>query len=131
MPTAPKQFSGTAIATGPAALQVDKVPVQLFGIRAPSAHEKCGIGVAADCAAAAKRALAAKLPAGGKISCQVPAPKPGLVVAFAICLDGSGTDLAGYLVSEGLALADTAQTYDYAGAESIARGQKRGLWAFR
>ena len=49
----------------------------------------------------------------------------------AICLDGDGVDLGGFLVAEGLALADPAQSYDYVGAEGIARAQKRGLWLFR
>jgi len=68
---------------------------------------------------------------GAQIYCHVPSPKPGIVIAFAICLDADGVDLGGWLVSEGLALADTGQSYDYAGAESIARSQKRGLWGFR
>jgi endonuclease YncB( thermonuclease family) len=130
IPAVPKQFSGIAHVMGAAALQVDKVPVQLYGIREPTPHDRCGVGDAADCVAAAKRALAAHI-AGATISCQTPSPKPGIIVAFAVCLDGQGVDLGGFLVAEGLALADTGQTYDYAGAESIARGQKRGLWGFR
>jgi endonuclease YncB( thermonuclease family) len=131
LPSAPKQFSGTGKATGPAALEIGKVPVQLFGVKSPPSHERCGLGDGADCATAAQRALATHLKPGAQIYCHVPSPKPGIVVAFAICLDADGVDLGGWLVSEGLALADTGQSYDYAGAESIARGQKRGLWGFR
>jgi len=131
LPSAPKQFSGSGKVTGPAALEIGKVPVQLFGVKEPPSHERCGLGAGADCATAAQRALATHLKPGAQIFCHVPSPKPGIVVAFAICLDADGVDLGGWLVSEGLALADTGQSYDYAGAESIARGQKRGLWGFR
>ncbi len=128
LPSAPKQFSGTATAVAATSLKVADVPVELFGVKGPSPHDRCSN---VDCSQAAQKALAAKIAGGAKISCQVPRPRAGMLVAFAICLDGQGTDLGGYLVNEGLALADTAQTYDYAGAESIARNARRGLWASR
>jgi endonuclease YncB( thermonuclease family) len=126
----PKQFSGAVRVSGPNALIVGSVPVQLYGIKAPLADDKCGMAGSEPCATVAQRTMASRL-ATTKISCQVPSPKPGIIVAFAICLDSQGTDIAGSLVSDGLALADPRQSYDYVGAESIAKGLKRGLWAFR
>lgn len=132
LPGAPKNFSGAATVTGSTGLQVGTVPVQLFGVK-PATRDRCGPGVAAsagDCDSLARKALTERL-AAGSISCQVPAPHPGVVIAFAICLDAAGDDLGQFLVAHGLALADTGQTYDYAGAEAAARSLKRGLWAYR
>ena len=126
----PKQFSGTATATGGIELKVDATPVALFGIKPAGSPDRCGANPDTDCGAAARQALADRLTAGTKISCRVPNPKPGPVV-YAICLDANGVDLSGFLIAQGLALADTGQSYDYVGAESIARNLKRGLWKFR
>ncbi|HLY58901.1 MAG TPA: hypothetical protein VKS60_25290 [Stellaceae bacterium] len=126
-----KQLSGVAKPTGPISLTVGGVPVRLFGVKAPAASDRCGIGAAADCTAAAERALTARVPPNGSILCQVPLAHPGTAVASAICLDPDSADLGGYLVSEGLALADTGESYDYTGAETMARTAKRGLWANR
>ena len=79
------------------------------------------------CIEQAHRALAARLAPNAGVSCRVPAPN----AVGAICLDALGVDLGGLLVAEGLALADPSQSYDYVGAESIARTQHRGLWLFR
>jgi endonuclease YncB( thermonuclease family) len=125
-----KQFSGNATATGGVELKVDATPVALFGIKPAGNPDRCGATPDTDCAAAARQALAERLSAGTKISCRVPNPKPGPVV-YAICLDSNGVDLSGFLIAQGLALADTGQSYDYVGAESVARSLKRGLWKFR
>jgi endonuclease YncB( thermonuclease family) len=129
-PALPRQFSGTATATGGVELKVDATTVSLFGIKRPSEQDRCGTDRDSDCLAAAKRALAERLSAPGKISCRIPNPHPGLT-AFAICLDANGVDLSGFLIAQGLALADLGQSYDYVGAEGIARNLKRGLWKFR
>jgi endonuclease YncB( thermonuclease family) len=124
----PRQFGGTATATGPVELKVDLNEISLFGIKRPGEHDRCG-DADADCAAAARQALAARVAAPGTVSCRIPAPHPG--PTYAICLDATGVDLSGFLISQGLALADTGQSYDYVGAEGIARNLKRGLWKFR
>ncbi len=128
-PPLPHQFSGAAIPTGAVELKVDATMVSLFGIKAPIDRDRCA-DAGGDCAAVAKRALADRIGAAGKVSCRIPNPRPG-GVAYAICLDPTGFDLSGFLIAQGLALADTAQSYDYVGAESIARNLKRGLWKFR
>jgi endonuclease YncB( thermonuclease family) len=130
-PTTQKQFSGTGKVIGPASLMVGDARVQLFGIKPPDANERCGIGAAADCAETARQALTSRFPPNANIYCQVPHLHPGASAVSAICLDPDSADLGGYLVSEGLALADTSQSYDYVGAESIARNARRGLWANR
>jgi endonuclease YncB( thermonuclease family) len=131
LPMAPRQFSGAATATGGVGLQIGTVPVQLFGIKRAGAGDHCGGGTEADCGGAAQRALAKKLVTSAKVSCRVPNARPGVVIAFAICLDENGVDLGGYLVGEGLALADTGQSYDYVGAEGVAHSLRHGLWQFR
>jgi endonuclease YncB( thermonuclease family) len=129
LPGAPAQFAGTAKVTAATALEVGVVPVQLYAVKPAGSGDRCGTGPAADCAAAARTALAARL--AGSLSCHVPSPHPGIVVAFAICLDAQGTDLGGLLVGQGLALADTGISYDYVSLERQAREARRGLWQFR
>jgi endonuclease YncB( thermonuclease family) len=128
-PAPPHQFSGTATATGAVELKVDTTTISLFGIKPPAERDRCA-DAGGDCLAVAKRALAARIGNSGKVSCRIPNPHPG-TVTYAICLDPTGFDLSGFLIAQGLALADTGQSYDYVGAESIARNLKRGLWKFR
>jgi endonuclease YncB( thermonuclease family) len=128
-PAPPRQFSGAATPTGPVELKVDTTTVSLFGIKPPADRDRCA-DAGGDCVAVARRALAERIGAAGKVSCRIPNPRPG-GPAYAICLDPTGFDLSGFLIAQGLALADTGQSYDYVGAESIARNLKRGLWKFR
>jgi hypothetical protein len=105
----------------------------LFGVRLPVAGDRCvaaGRRAPADCDAVARAALAARLGAGRRVSCRVPPGQPGHRDA-AICLDAAGVDLGGFLIAEGLALADRSQSYDYVGAEGVARSLHRGLWRYR
>jgi endonuclease YncB( thermonuclease family) len=135
------QIAGTAEAAGANVLRVGGRPLHLFGIRPPASGDRCAetgttpltSGAQArgtsPCLDQAQGLLAARLSGKAKVSCRF----PGAVRqdSPAICLDGDGVDLAGVLVAEGLALADPAQSYDYVGAEGVARSQKRGLWLFR
>jgi endonuclease YncB( thermonuclease family) len=135
------QVAGAAEASGATALRIGSRPVVLFGIRPPATGDRCAAGGAAPtgssaqprgtlpCAEQARGILAAHLAHKTNVSCRFPAASRA--PSAAICLDGDGVDLAGMLVAEGLATADPAQSYDYVGAESIARTQKRGLWLFR
>jgi endonuclease YncB( thermonuclease family) len=106
----------------------------LFGVRPPNSGDRClaasglNLGTPPPCLQKAQDTLIARLARNPSVSCRVPAP--GTASAAAICLDADGVDLGGFLVAEGLALADPAQSYDYVGAESIARSQHRGLWRF-
>jgi endonuclease YncB( thermonuclease family) len=115
-------LAGAAEPTGAAALKVGGAAVRLFGVRAPEG-ERCG-GRA--CADRARLLLAERLKRSAAVTCRVPA-RPGA----AICRDRDGVDLGGLLVSEGLARADTAQSYDYVTAEAAARTAHRGLWQSR
>jgi len=126
-PHAPRYFSGLARVTGDTSLEVGRVPVVLFGIRAPEPGTRCPGGIS--CKDAAEQTLTSRL-GKGKVSCRSPVPNAG-VVAFAICLDGEGIDLGGALIDDGFALADTGQSYDYVGAEGVARNLHRGLWQAR
>jgi endonuclease YncB( thermonuclease family) len=123
-----RQFGGTATVAGPVGLKIEATEISLFGIKRAGEGDRCG-EAAGDCATAARQALAARVGAAGQVSCRIPAPRPG--PAYAICLDAGGVDLSGFLIAQGLALADTGQSYDYVGAEGIARNLKRGLWKFR
>lgn len=127
------QIAGAAEPTGATALRVGDNPLRLFGIRPPAAGDRCSasaLGAAPlPCDEAAGKLLAARLTRYGRVACRLPAP--GHAPNAAICLDGDGVDLGGLLVAEGLALADPRQSYDYVGAESVARSNRRGLWLFR
>jgi len=135
------QIAGTAEVSGATALRIGNRPLRLFGISPPASGDRCAAGGTAaigngaqarrtlPCLEQAQGTLAARLARKANVSCRFPAA--ARADGAAICLDGDGVDLAGMLVAEGLALADPAQSYDYVGAESVARSQKRGLWLFR
>jgi len=135
------QIAGAGEVSGATALRVNGTALYLFGIRPPASGDRCISGGSATlasgaparstlpCLEQAQGILAARLARKATVSCRFPGQaRPD---GPAICLDGDGVDLAGLLVAEGLALADPAQSYDYVGAEGIARQQKRGLWLFR
>jgi len=129
---APKQFQGSARVTGATSLTVGAIPVQLFGVKPPLPGDRCELGgTPTNCIELAKRRLQERFGRSDQVNCRTPNPQPGMVVAFAICLDANGIDLGSFLLNEGLALADTGQSYDYVGAEGVARTLKHGLWKFR
>jgi endonuclease YncB( thermonuclease family) len=127
------QIAGAAEVSDATALRVAGRPLVLFGVRPPGSGDRClaagglNLGTPPPCLQKAQDMLIARLARNPSVSCRVPAP--GAAPA-AICLDADGVDLGGFLVAEGLALADPAQSYDYIGAETIARSQRRGLWRF-
>ncbi len=129
--TPAQPINGPAQAAGGTALTVGGRPVKLFGVRPPDAAERCPKPEGqVSCREAAQALLAQRLKGNAGVHCRVPLSRPGEAPS-AICLDSSGVDLGGLLVGEGLALADTSQSYDYFGAEGIARNYRKGLWASR
>jgi endonuclease YncB( thermonuclease family) len=129
----PIQIAGTAEPSGATALRVAGKPLRLFGVRPPAGGDRCAPSALGakplPCADQASKLLAARLARNAGVSCRVPAPSRAADAA--ICLDADGVDLGGLLVAEGLAVADPSQSYDYVGAESVARSNHRGLWLFR
>jgi endonuclease YncB( thermonuclease family) len=132
-PTAPAAIiSGAARVSDGVSLTVLGRPVQLFGVRPPQKSDRCAVGkgAARPCAEVAREALAGRLKTNAVISCRVP-PGQSRPISAAVCVDATGADLAGFLVAEGFALADVGQSYDYVGAEGVARSFRRGLWRYR
>lgn len=128
----PKQFQGSARVAGATSLTVGAVQVQLFGVKPPLPTDRCELaGTPMSCVELARKRLQERFGRSDQVNCRTPNPQPGMVVAFAICLDANGIDLGSFLLNEGLALADTGQSYDYVGAEGVARTLKHGLWKFR
>ena len=82
------------------------------------------------CAEVTEAMLAARLARSASVTCQLP-PGIGAADPARICLDASGVDIAGYLVGEGLVVADRHAGASYAGAESAARSSGKGLWHYR
>lgn len=124
-------FGGTAQAAGGTALAVAGRSVKLFGVRIGDPRDRCGLGFGdgRSCADVARDALAQRLKRYPQVSCHMPAGQRGDPAA--VCIDNSGTDLGGFLVAEGLALADLSQSYEYFGSEGVARSFRRGLWRNR
>lgn len=124
-------LSGLARPAGATAIAVAGYPVKLFGVTVAGAQDRCGPPTSPlkNCAKAARAMLARRLRLYPKVSCRLPPDRR--LGAGAICLDGSGTDLGGMLVSEGVALADTRQSNDYLGAQGVAQSFRRGLWLYR
>jgi endonuclease YncB( thermonuclease family) len=107
--------------------------VVLFGVRAPQQGDRCTVSARLDarpCSEVARVALASRLGVDGRVSGRVPPGRSG-DGRSAICRDSTGVDLGGFLVAQGLGLADAAQSRDYVGAESAAASLHRGLWRFR
>jgi endonuclease YncB( thermonuclease family) len=132
-PPAPVQAStlgGAAQALGGARLKVEGRSVDLFGVQTPP-DGRCAVSdqAALPCGDAARAALAARLKPNAKVTCRMPPGQHG-DPAF-VCRDASGLDLGGFLVAEGYALADTNRSYDYLGAQDVARSFHRGLWRYR
>jgi endonuclease YncB( thermonuclease family) len=124
-------ITGAAKASGPTTLAVAGRPIRLFGVKTPEPGDRCSTrsGGRGNCTEAAHDALAQRLDRSPQVSCRVPAGQRGSPAA--VCVDASGTDLGRFLVAEGLALADTTQSYEYFGAEGKARSSRLGLWSHR
>ncbi len=135
LPPLPARLTGAAQAAGGTTLTVQGRPLRLFGVRPPDDRDRCPTHDGAlqastrPCAEVAHEALAARLVAPAGVNCRVPEGQRGQPAA--ICLDSTGVDLGGFLVGEGLAFADPHQSYDYVGAETVARTARRGLWRYR
>jgi len=131
LPPTPSSLSGAARATGTVSLAIDGHTVRLYGVLPPASTDRCALGTAAPqtCAEVTQAMLAARLARSASVTCQLP-PGVGAADPARICLDATGVDIAGYLVGEGLAVADR-HAGGYAGAESIARSYGKGLWRFR
>jgi endonuclease YncB( thermonuclease family) len=103
---------------------------RIFAIDAPELHQTCtnAKGKAWDCGRAAKRELAALIK-GGEVSCiEKATDKYGRNIAQ--CSAKGVPDIGEAMVREGLAIDLGRQTgYAYAGAESEARSQGKGMWA--
>ena len=124
-------FDGKGSARGGTMVTVSGRDIRLFGVRLAEGRDKCGLGPGDNrsCGDVARDALAQRLQRYPNVACRVPPGLRGDQVA--ICTDSSGTDLGGFLVGEGYALADTNQSFDYFGAEGLARANHRGLWRYR
>lgn len=124
-------FGGAAQAAGGTLLAVAGKSVRLFGVRVADPRDQCGLGPGdnRNCSDVARDALAQRLRRNPAVSCHMPEGQRGDPAA--ICVDANGTDLGGFLVAEGLALADTGQSYEYFGPEGVARYFGRGLWRHR
>jgi endonuclease YncB( thermonuclease family) len=125
-------LSGMARATGPVSLLVDGHYVRLYGVRPPANGDRCSVDTLAGqpCALVAQEVLTRRLRANPTVNCRVP-PGESDGESTRLCLDAKGVDLAGFLVAEGLVLADANSTSDYVGAESVARSYRKGLWLTR
>lgn len=137
-PPSPRQIP-TPVVRGAAklgaqlSLEVHGRSLPLFGVRLPATGDRCATAAGSGlrpCGELARAALGARLHGNDTVSCRVPAGQR-FHHGAAICLDSTGVDLGGFLVGEGLALADPSESYDYVGAEGVARSLHRGLWRYR
>ncbi|MEM8573106.1 MAG: thermonuclease family protein [Pseudomonadota bacterium] len=103
---------------------------RIFAIDAPELNQTCtnAKGKEWDCGRAAKRELA-KLIRGGEVSC-IEKATDKYSRNIAQCSAKGVPDVGEAMVREGLAIDLGRQTnYTYAGAESEARAQSKGMWA--
>ena len=132
LPPVPASLSGAAHATGTLSLAIDGHVVRLYGVLPPASADRCALGTGAPqtCAEVTQTMLAARLARSASVTCQLP-PGVGAGDPARVCLDATGVDIAGYLVDEGLAVADRHAGGGYTGAEGIAQSSGKGLWRFR
>jgi endonuclease YncB( thermonuclease family) len=126
-------INGTARLGEGVSLIVRGREVDFFGVRAPKPGDRCTVSdrlAPRACGEVAREVLALRLNISGAVSCRLP-PGQGGAGRSAICLDSTGVDLGGFLVAQGFALAEPAQSRDYVGAERVAASLHRGLWRFR
>jgi endonuclease YncB( thermonuclease family) len=125
-------FDGKGKAAGGTMLSISGRDIRLFGVRLADPRDKCGLGAGDNrsCSDVARDALTQRLQHYPNVACRVPPGQRGSDQA-AICTDSGGTDLGAFLVAEGYVLADTNQSFDYFGAEGLARSNRRGLWRYR
>jgi endonuclease YncB( thermonuclease family) len=130
-PAPPPSLKGLARATGTVSLAIEGHTLRLHGVLPPASTDRCSLGTAEPqpCAEVTQAMLAARLARSATVTCRMPAGASASDTAR-ICLDATGVDLAGFLIAEGLAVADR-RVADYAGAEGIARSAHRGLWLYR
>jgi endonuclease YncB( thermonuclease family) len=123
---------GPASATGAVSLAVRGQSVRLYGVQPPGDADRCVSprGYTMSCADVTREILAERLARSAAVTCRLP-PYRRIDEPPRICLDGGGVDIAGYLVAEGLALADPRESRDYLGAQGIAKSYRKGLWAYR
>jgi endonuclease YncB( thermonuclease family) len=124
----PLPIDGRAIAAYGASLSVDGQPIRLFGVVTPGPRDRCG-NDGASCGDAERAAIAERLAGDPDVSCAMPPGQEG-APAY-VCRDRAGIDLGRLLVVEGLALADTAQSYEYLTDQDGARRSRQGLWRYR
>lgn len=128
------KVDGPAIVTGPLELNVAGTPLRLYGVKAPSSGDMCAPNpeyAARSCPDVSRAALAARIGQGGKVSCRILA-SGGRQALPVVCKDGTGTDLANYLVAHGFALAEANDMMiDYSAAETQAKNAHSGLWSDR
>ena len=129
----PLLISGKARVAESLSLSLRGRALRLFGVRLAPGGDRCAAevtGAPSPCDEVARQALATRLRIDNDVSCRVP-PGQRALPPGAVCQDASGLDLGGFLVAQGLALADPAQSYEYVGAETAARAARRGLWNYR
>jgi endonuclease YncB( thermonuclease family) len=128
----PTSLSGPANATGTVSLAISGHSVRLYGVLPPASTDRCALGTGAPqtCGDVTEAMLAARLARSPTVTCRLP-PGSSAADPARICVDATGADIAGYLVGEGLAVADRHAGGGYAGAETVARSSGKGLWRFR
>jgi endonuclease YncB( thermonuclease family) len=127
------RLAGPAIVTAALELNVAGKPLRLYGVKPPASGDMCAPGTnyaARACPDVSRQALAARIGKDGEVTCRILATG-GRQALPAVCADGTGTDLATYLVEHGFALADPNDMVDYSVAETHAKDAHTGLWSYR
>jgi endonuclease YncB( thermonuclease family) len=120
------QESGRASATRSDGLSLNGHDYQLFGIDGFAFNQSCFVdGQPFACGVSATRALQTLLEPAAITCAEKGTSEAGATLATCTGHDG---DIALKLVEQGWALADSAESGDYAAAEATARGNHAGAW---
>lgn len=112
-------------------LAFGKERVRIEGVDAPERHQKCedAQGQRYRCGAVATAALVARI-GGGPVRCEG-AGRDRYKRLIGFCYFADGTDLNGWLVRQGHALAYRKYSKRYVGEEATARLNMAGIWSGR
>jgi endonuclease YncB( thermonuclease family) len=121
-------IAGVPTVTDGDTLRIGDTRIRLFGIDAPEGKQTCERdGMPWLCGQEAGKALR-ELVAGVTVSC-AEHDRDRYKRSVSVCTLADGTDLGGFMVSNGYAVAYRQYSTRYVEAENHAREAKRGLWS--
>ena len=123
-------FTGEAAIIDADTLTLGEERIRFIGIDAPERHQLCldADGMCYRCGQIATEVLKERIGDDSMVSCYLEPDRDSYGRALGVCFGLDGTDLNGWLVANGHALAYTYYSSRYVPQEGIATAAQRGIW---